>query len=127
MPVGERNELAGQLQIARATITSLQSSNLALLNQQIALQQQLAEARKAPANGAQRRRSRSRHAGAVADLRGEASPYSTQELALLKQPDAKASLASTNAPVKRTRELPAGAGPDGRSPTRDGRQAFRRS
>ena len=115
MPVGERNELAGQLQIARATITALQSSNLALLNQQITLQQQLAETRKAPASGA----------AAPADLQKELqlaqarlavyearqAPYSTQELALLKQPDAKTSLASTNAPAKRTRELPAGAGP----------------
>ena len=75
MPVGERNELAGQLQIARATITSLQSSNVALLNQQIALQQQLAEARKAPANGGAapadvQKSSSSR--GAPGNLRGEA-------------------------------------------------------
>ena len=115
MPIGERNELAGQLQIARATITALQSSNLALLNQQITLQQQLTEARKAPAN-----------AGAVpADVQKQLElaqarlqiyearqvPYTTQELALLKQPDVNASLAATNAPVKRTRELPAGAAP----------------
>jgi len=117
MPVGERNELAGQLQIARATITALQSSNLALLNQQITLQQQLAEARKAPVNGAavpadvQKELQLAQARLAIYEARQ--TPYSTQELALLKQPDGKASLAlaSTNAPAKRTRELPAGAGP----------------
>jgi Flp pilus assembly protein TadD len=117
MPVGERNELAGQLQIARATITSLQSSNMALLNQQITLQQQLAEARKAPAHGAAMPADLQKELqlaqARLAIYEGRQTPYSTQELALLKQPDAKASiaLASTNAPAKRTRELPAGAGP----------------
>jgi predicted Zn-dependent protease len=105
------------LQIARATITALQSSNLALLNQQITLQQQLAEARKAPVNGAavpadvQKELQLAQARLAIYEARQ--TPYSTQELALLKQPDGKASLAlaSTNAPAKRTRELPAGAGP----------------
>jgi len=50
MPVGEKNELAAQLQIAKATITSLQSSNLALRNQQLALEKQVAEASKAATN-----------------------------------------------------------------------------
>ena len=115
MPVGERNELAGQLQIARATITTLQSSNLALLNQQITLQQQLAEARKAPASSAavpadvQKQLELAQARLQVYEARQ--TPYTTQELALLKQPEAKASLAVTNAPAKRTRELPAGAGP----------------
>jgi Tfp pilus assembly protein PilF len=115
MPVGERNELAGQLQIARATITTLQSSNLALLNQQITLQQQLAEARKAPANtGAAPADVQKQLELAQARLQiyeARQTPYTTQELALLKQPDAKVSLALTNAPVKRSRELPAGAAP----------------
>jgi Flp pilus assembly protein TadD len=117
MPVGERNELAGQLQIARATITALQSSNLALLNQQITLQQQLAETRKAPGTGAavpadvQKQLELAQARLQIYEARQ--TPYSTQELALLKQSDGKASLAlaSTNAPAKRTRELPAGAGP----------------
>lgn len=115
MPVGETTELAGQLQIARATITALQSSNLALLNHQITLQQQIADARKTPTN----------EAGVPAEIQkqlqlaqarlevyeGRQIPYSTQELALMKQPDAKPSLALTNVPARRTRELPAGAGP----------------
>jgi len=105
------------LQIARATITALQSSNLALLNQQLTLQQQLTEARKAPANGAavpadvQKQLELAQARLAIYEARQ--TPYNTQELALLKQPDGKASLAlaSTNAPAKRTRELPAGAAP----------------
>jgi tetratricopeptide (TPR) repeat protein len=114
MPVGERNELAGQLQIARATITALQSSNLALLNQQITLQQELAEVRKSPATGAvpgevQKELQLAQARLAVYEARQ--APYSTQELALLKHPEAKVSLTTTNAPAKRTRELPAGAGP----------------
>ncbi len=52
MPVGEKNELAAQLQIAKATIASLQSTNLALRNQQLALEKQLAESSKAPTNQA---------------------------------------------------------------------------
>src|SRR5438093_72761 len=50
MPVGEKNELAAQLQIAKASITSLQASNLALRNQQLALEKQVAEMSKPATN-----------------------------------------------------------------------------
>jgi len=115
MPVGERTELAGQLQIARATITALQSSNLALLNQQITLQQQLADARKAPTNTvavpADLQKQLQLAQARLEVYEGRQIPYSTQELALMKQPDAKPSFTLTNTPTKRTRELPAGAAP----------------
>ena len=127
MPVGERNELGPIADRASHDIT-LQSSNLALLNQQIALQQQLAEARKAPANAGAAPADVQKSwkpAARLADLRGEADSLHTQELALLNSLMRRLDCRLTNVPVKRTRELPAGAGPiDGRSPTRDGRQAF---
>jgi tetratricopeptide (TPR) repeat protein len=119
MPVGEKNELAAQLQIARATITSLQSSNLALRNQQLTLEKQLAEASKPATNGMPQEAQRQLQ---LAQARLEIYesrqiPYSAEELALLKQPDTKVSITPTNsaslegAAKRRPRDLPAGAAP----------------
>jgi len=120
MPVGEKNELAAQLQIARATITSLQSSNLALRNQQLALEKQAADASKPATNATMPQEVQRQLQLAQARLEIYESrqiPYSAEELALLKQPDAKVSVTPTNttsiegAAKRRPRDLPAGAAP----------------
>jgi Tfp pilus assembly protein PilF len=120
MPVGEKNELAAQLQIARATITSLQSSNLALRNQQLALEKQVAEASKPGTNANMPQEVQRQLQLAQARLEIYESrqiPYSAEELALLKQPDTKVSITPTNTASlegtakRRPRDLPPGAAP----------------
>lgn len=114
LPVGERSELAGQLQIARATITALQSSNLALRDRQITLEKQLVDASR-PANGASMppdvQRQLQLAQARIETYEARQIPYTPQELALIKQPDAKISTLSTNVPARRARELPPGSAP----------------
>jgi Flp pilus assembly protein TadD len=119
MPVGEKNELAAQLQIARATITSLQSSNLALRNQQLALEKQLAESSKAPTNQTASMPQELQRQLQVAQARLEIYearqiPYTAEELAMMKQPQVSVTQTNSTASeraAKRARELPPGAGP----------------
>jgi Flp pilus assembly protein TadD len=112
MPAGEKNELGQQLQIAKATITALQSSNLALRDLQINLEKQLAQTSKQGAAMPQELQRQLQSAQARLEVyEARKVPYSTEELALIKQPDTRVSASQTNAPGRKMRELPPGAAP----------------
>jgi Flp pilus assembly protein TadD len=113
MPVGEKNELGAQLQIAKATILALQSSNVALRTHQIELEKQMAELSK-QGGGAMPQELQRQLQLAQARLEvyeARRLPYTAEELGLMKQPDTRVSATPTNAPARKTRELPPGAAP----------------
>jgi tetratricopeptide (TPR) repeat protein len=112
MPAGEKNELGQQLQIAKATITALQSSNLALRDHQITLEKQLAQANRPAAPMPQELQRQLQSAQARLEVyEARKVPYAPEELALFKQPDTRVTVAQTNAPGRKVRELPPGAAP----------------
>ena len=134
-------DLAGDLQVAHATIAALQATNIALLTETFLLQGQLADAGKAmaPVNMKELERERddlrkrletaqrqlSRRKGdrgeetqlqsALARLEvyeAKPVPYTAEELALFKQPDLKVTISDAAVTArKKPRELPPGAGP----------------
>ena len=128
-PTGPNNDLAQQLQLAKATVASLQASNLSLRAEQILLESRVADLAKHPMKG---NRSSPRPEpqnqqlevalARLAVYEAKVLPYTPEELALFKQPDLKVNLTGTGAaPVKRTiKELPPGAGPI----MEEGRRAF---
>lgn len=111
MPVGEKNELASQLQIAKATITALQSSNVALRSHQIELEKQIAELSKQGPMPQELQRQLQLAQARLEVYEARQVPYTAEELALMKQPDARVSASPTNAPMRKPRELPPGAAP----------------
>ncbi len=121
-PSGGKNELGSQLQLARATIASLQASNLALRSAQVAMEKKPAEAAKAAPPDIQRQLALALARLEVYEARQV--PYSPEELALIKQPDTRVSMSATNAFARRSRELPPGTGPlmdEARRATESGR------
>jgi len=113
-------ELARRLEEARTSIATLQASNLALRSEQTNLQARVADLSREPKHA--RRQSASTNTdydreleSALARLEvyeAQQVPYTPEELALFKQPDLKAALATEAAPPpKKPVELPPGAGP----------------
>jgi Tfp pilus assembly protein PilF len=134
-------DLAVELEAAKTTIAALQATNIALLTENLLLQGQLAEVGKnvmPPPNMKELERERDelrkRLEAAQRQLarrkgdRGENGqlqaalarlevyetkpvPYTPEELALFKQPDAKLTMSDASSVRKKPRELPPGAGP----------------
>ena len=132
-------DLAGDLQVAQATIAALQATNIALLTENLLLQGQIAEVGKAmpPLNmkelererdelrrrleAAQRQSRRKGNRGDETQLQSALArlevyeakpvPYTSEELALFKQPDVKVTISDAAPMRKKPRELPPGAGP----------------
>jgi len=110
--------LSQQLQLAKATISALQSSNLTLRAEQILLETRVADlSKQKPKRGNNSSVSADTQShqlevalARLAAYEAKAIPYTAEELALFKQPDLKVSV--TDVPVKRSvKELPPGAGP----------------
>src|SRR6266849_4325047 len=114
------DELGRQLEEARTAIATLQASNLALHAEKTILQTRIADLARDPKLA--RRQSVSSSAdydrqleSALARLEvydAQQVPYTPEELALFKQPDLKATVATeAQPPPKKPVELPPGAGP----------------
>jgi len=114
------DELGRQLEEARTAIATLQASNLALHAEKTILQTRIADLARDPKLA--RRQSVSSSAdydrqleSALARLEvydAQQVPYTPEELALFKQPDLKATVATeAKPPPKKPVELPPGAGP----------------
>lgn len=110
MPAAEKNELGSQLQIAKSTILTLQSSNVTLRTHQIELERQIMELRKGampPQDSRQLQLARA----LLEVYEARQVPYTAEELALMKPADTRVSASHTNAPARKMRELPPGAAP----------------
>jgi len=112
-------DLAQELQLARMTIAALQATNIALRTDQILLETRVAELakevkrsnRSSPSRNDERDQQLEAAHARLAVYEAKPVPYSPEELALFKQPDARMSVAESPPPKKKTRELPPGTRP----------------
>jgi Flp pilus assembly protein TadD len=112
-------DLVQELQLARMTIAALQATNIALRTEQILLETRVAELSKDVKRGNRSSSSRADERdqqleaaqARLAVYEAKPVPYSPEELALFKQPDARLSAAESTPPKKKTRELPPGTRP----------------
>lgn len=113
------DELNQQLQLAKATISELQSTNIALRTEHIVLESRISElAKEAQRDGGNKppritelEKQLETAQARLQAMEAKQVPYTAEELAMFKPPDLKVAVATPAPAVKRERKLPVGAAP----------------